>query len=229
MIHVAAGWVAALCRLAPAVALLPPLNWWGLPWSVRLALAAGISLLAAPLAAAAIGQLSPELLLHELAVGVGLALVISLPFWALHVAGSIADVAWGAPADSPGPAASAIYLLGAAVVVALGGHTWIVAALAGTYTALPPATAPQLSSAMLARAAAEMLGAGVLIAIPLIALCGIVHLVAVLVERAVPVPTGLPIRPVAVVLGLAAAAPMVATTISREISAVVAFLAGGGG
>ena len=50
-----------------------------------------------------------------------------------------------------------------------------------------------------------------------------------LAERVLLVPSGLPVRPVAVVLGLVASAPMVAAVLSREIRAAVAFLAGGWG
>jgi flagellar biosynthesis protein FliR len=223
------GWLAAVCRLCPTIIFLPPLNWAGLPWGLRTGIAAGIALIAAPVAGAKIASDDVIMLglAREIGVGAMLAAVACLPFWSLQVAGALSEVAWGFVDEEAAPAAQSLYILGAAIVVGLGGHSWIVAGLVGTYSALPVGGVMPSGTEALARSAAEMLGAAVLIALPLLAVCGLAHVAGALSHRLLAVPSGLPIRPVAVTLGLLALAPLVGAVMSREIAAVLAFLAGG--
>jgi type III secretion protein T len=229
-----ASWLLAELRLAPALLLTPPLAWSGLPWQLRAALAAVIGLGLAPLVnpGGHAVPLSLSTLGAEAATGLLLALIISLPFWSASVAGSMADAEAGSAAsddEGEGRWSQAIFLLAAACVVALRGHVLLAAGLAGSYRAWPAGT-DLAATAMptLARAATEMLGAAVLIALPLLLFAAVAQVISALTGRLTGRPSPLPLRPVVVVLGLVAAVPIVGAIMSREVAAALIFLSGGG-
>ena len=222
----AASTLVAMARLLPVALLLPPLSWWRMPVWLRLAIGGVLTLAAAPAVSASLPkpQLGIDLAVHELATGLALALIVSLPFWALQIAGVFAGRA-GLGGNGEGPLPTATFLLGMAVVVAVHGHTWIIAGLLRSFTPWPPgAPVPQ---ADILRAAGEMLGAALLIALPMLAICGVAHLAMALAERLFIVPSGLPVEPVAVVIGLGAMVPLLVAVALQEVNAVVGFLAAG--
>ena len=216
----------AMARLMPVTVMLPPLSWWGMPLWLRLAVGGLLAIAAAPAASAQLGGTDADIVLltRELGTGLALALIVSLPFWALQIAGAFAGGAqW--VGEGEGLLPTATFLLGLAVVAAVHGHTWIVAGLLRSFAAWPAGAAALQVDA--ARAATEMLGAGLLIALPMLAICGVAHLAMAIAERLFIVPSGLPVEPVAVVAGLAAMVPLIAAAAVQEVSTVVGFLAAG--
>ncbi len=229
-----ASWLLAELRIAPALLLTPPLAWSGLPWQLRVSASAVIGLGLAPLVNPGGHPVSLSLatLGAEAATGLLLALIISLPFWSASVAGSMADAESGAVAsddEGQGRWSQAAFTLAAACVVALRGHVVLAAGLAGSYRAWPAGT-DLAATAMpaLARAATEMLGAALLIALPLLFFAAVAQIIAALAGRLTGRPSPLPLRPVIVVLGLVAAVPIAGAIMSREVAAALIFLSGGG-
>lgn len=222
------GWLAASLRLLPALLLAPPLAWGGLPILARVAVAAAIALVAAPLLATTVPK-EPGLLVSEAAVGFWLGLIVALPFWSLRVTGALVETPSGDEAPGEGRWAEAIYLVGVAVLIALRGHCWLVAGLLGSYRAWPAGTDPLAAGLpALCRAATEMLGAGVVMALPVLGLAAMGQVAASLAARAGGDVAALPLRPAVVVLGLLAMVPLVGATVSHELEAVLLFLATGG-
>jgi flagellar biosynthesis protein FliR len=168
-------------------------------------------------------------LLGEAAVGLWLGLVVALPFWSLRVAGAIVEVASGEEAPGEGGWSEAVYLLGAAVIVALRGHAWLLVGLLGSYRAWPMGASPIAPGLpLLCRAATEMLGAGLVMALPLLSLAALSHVTATLAARAGGDVAALPLRPAIVVVGLLSMMPLLGATVSQELRAVLLFLATGG-
>lgn len=224
-----AAWLSALCRVGPVLMMAPPLGWAGVPLGLRAAVVAGLALCAAPMVRAAGPQVQPGALVGELALGLWLALVVSLPFWSLRVAGAVVETAADEEEPGEGRWAEAVYLLAAAAMVAVRGHAWLLAGLLGSYRAWPyGADVTAAGWDALARAATEMLGAGLVMALPLLAFAAVAQVVTALAGRAGVVATGLPVRPIVVALGLLAMVPLVGAAVSRELQAVLAFLASGG-
>ncbi len=219
-----AGFAVAIARVVPTALLLPPLGWWGMPVWLRAAVGIVLAMAAAPAAGSCVGgQLDVQTLLGQLWIGLVMAITVSLPFWAFHIAGAFADATagWSAEHDR---FAEAAFVLGAAAVAAAHGHTWIVAGVLSSVAAVPSGLP---SGAEVPLAAGEMLGAGVLIALPLLAVCGVAHLIMALAERLFIVPGGIPVRPAAVVVGMAAMVPMLLVAASQEVQAVLGYLAAG--
>jgi len=227
-----ASWLLAELRIGPALILTPPLAWSGLPWQLRLAVAAVLGLGLAPLVSPTGHPVSLTLATFgaEAATGLVLALIVALPFWSASVAGSLADAdAGGSGEEGEGRWLQAIFLLAAACVVALRGHVLLAAGLAGSYRVWP-AGSDLSATAMpiLARAATEMLGAALLIALPLLFFAAMAQVIGALTGRLAGRPSPLPVRPVVIILGLLAAVPIVGAVMSREVLAGLTFLAGGG-
>jgi Bacterial export proteins, family 1 len=82
-------------RLAPVTLLVPAFGGARVPWWIRIGLAFLLAGLLAPLVAPA-PIAHPELFIpKELAVGVVLALLAAVPFWAAQAAGAVSDAAAG--------------------------------------------------------------------------------------------------------------------------------------
>ncbi|MCX7599229.1 MAG: flagellar biosynthetic protein FliR [Armatimonadetes bacterium] len=221
------GWLAASLRLLPALLLAPPLSWAGLPVFARVAVAAVLALAVAPLLTTTVPN-APGVLVSEAVVGFWLGLIVALPFWGLHVAGALVEVSSGDEAPGEGRWSEAIYLLGAAVLVAVRGHAWILAGLLGSYRAWPIGTSPLAAGLSgLCGAATEMLGAGLVMALPLLGFAAVAQVGASLAARAGGDVAALPLRPAVVVLGVLAMLPLVGATVSHELQAVLVFLATG--
>lgn len=227
-----ASWVLAELRIAPALILTPPLAWSGLGWQLRAAAAAVIGLGLAPLVSPAAHPVSLSLASFgtEAATGLVIALIISLPFWSASVAGSLADADEGSTGeDGEGRWSQAAFLLAAACVVGLRGHVLLAGGLAGSYRIWPAGSKVCAASIpVLARAATEMLGAALLIALPLLAFAALAQVIGALTGRLTGRPSPLPVRPVVIVLGLVAAVPMIGAVMSHEVLAALSFLSGGG-
>jgi flagellar biosynthesis protein FliR len=227
-----ASWVLAELRIGPTLILTPPLAWPGLPWQLRAAAAAVLGASLAPLVTAGGHQVSLTVASvgGEAATGLLLALIVSLPFWSAAVAGAMADAEAGATDDEgEGRWSQAIFLLAAAAVVAVRGHILVAAGIAGSYRSWPAgADISATALPILARSATEMLGAALLMVLPLLFFAALVQVLGALTGRLTGQPSPLPVRPVVIVLGLLAAVPVVGAVMSREVAAALIFLSGGG-
>jgi len=140
------GWRLALvaARLAPVTLLVPAFGGARVPLWLRLGLAALLAALVAPVIAAA-PEARPALLIpKELAVGVVLAVLAAVPFWAAQAAGAVAD----AGAGLGGRLADLMLLFAAVVFFSVDGHLLLVRALAASYDAVPLAATPPLGPAV---------------------------------------------------------------------------------
>ncbi len=217
--HYMLAWLCAFARCAPVLALFPPLNWWAIPAWLRLAVAAAVSWPAA--IAIAGGSPGPQDIAAELLIGLAAGAVVSMPFWAPFIAGTIAE---RLSAPSP-PYASASYLITLGIFAALRGPTTASAALISSFRAIPPGHLDLLARAP--AAAAEMLGAALLLALPLLGSAAIAHLAYALATRSVRAPLDIPAAPLLAALGLAGIVALLAGFLTAELAAATALLSGG--
>ncbi|HZZ85761.1 MAG TPA: flagellar biosynthetic protein FliR [Anaeromyxobacteraceae bacterium] len=240
-----APWLAGAAlhglRLLPSALLSPFLGGPAAPALVRLALALGLG----AAAQAARGTPPPSLseldllvaALRELAVGVGLGLIVAFPVEAARAGGRLADTARGATLSELHVAPlrqreSALGDLLAQWTVVLagaaGGGRLLVAALLGTFEALPAGAAPasgRLLEAGLA-ASAELLGCALCLAAPPVAAVLAADLALALAARAFPqLGPGGASAPARAALGVAAVA-LAAGAIAGRLTGEVASSAG---
>ncbi|MBC7286985.1 MAG: flagellar biosynthetic protein FliR, partial [Armatimonadetes bacterium] len=168
------GLLVCIARILPPVLLMPPLSWWGMPFWLRLGIGLVVGLAAAPMAGCSVSPGGAEMLADDLAAGLAMALIVSLPFWALQVAGTFTQTVAGWADEEHGRLPEAFFLFGLAVVAAAHGHSWIAAGLVKSCAAWPGVHNPAVQAHVIA-SASEMLGAAVLIAIPMLAICGVAH------------------------------------------------------
>ncbi len=145
------------CRVGTALMLMPGIASPRVPMQVRLALAAGLSLALAPLAEPAltppVRQATPPgllaLLMSEMAIGALIGASARAFFAALQFMMQAAATMAGyagipgiTPEDAEGsvPLASLITLTATTMFFVAGLHAEVALALAGSYTALPPAS-----------------------------------------------------------------------------------------
>lgn len=177
----AAGLV--LLRVVPLVALVPFLGGPRLSRPVAAAVLVAIAVVVLPVALAGAPASYDGgwfeilgLAVKELAVGTTIAVVASLMFWGVEMAGSVAEGLRGKPVRRAGPAGRSTalgtlgLLLTLAVYLAVGGHLLFVAALAESYAAVPLFSLPEagargflLRSVLLA---GEMFAVAALLALP---------------------------------------------------------------
>lgn len=154
---VAGGGAAAILvavRLGIALRLVPLLGGRPLPWPAWLALVAALVPLAgswvAPPPADDLGSWPAfaALLLGEAAVGAALGLLLRLALAVFELAGGMADAAVGGPGGSEdgeargGPHGVLFTMWGVAAFLGMGGHRVLLAALRGSFAALPPGGIP---------------------------------------------------------------------------------------
>ncbi|MFO0647827.1 MAG: flagellar biosynthetic protein FliR [Polyangiales bacterium] len=155
------AWSVATLRVLPALMLIPVagVGRWSWPLRVVVALVLAAGALAAPSPVAAPW---PLLVARELTAGVGLALVLALPFMALdHAASLIA--AGGEHGEALGTLAR---WTGAAAFLAARGHHGALRVLASSWDVLPPG-APARSGVwveVVARATGDALAGALVIA-----------------------------------------------------------------
>lgn len=181
-----AGWLSlaglVACRVAPLVIWAPFLGGAATPLSVRLAVTLALTTILTalvPEGVAPVASLSQSayaaLALKELAIGVGVGALGSLMFWAVGMAGQLADAGRGASlhrgpellATGASPVAGLWSAMTAAIFLALGGHLLAIVALARSLSTLPVVGVPTsasiggLSSALSGVSGAASPGVGV--------------------------------------------------------------------
>ncbi len=170
-----------VCRAAGAFMVAPLVGSERLPGRVKLALAATVSVVLAPVAVMAAGRPGVvEIALAaggELLVGLAMGFGARLVFTAIQIAGEMADMqsAFGfAGIVSPetGDRTSVIGQLQMAMawLIFLGanGHHIVLEALAASAVAVPLGASPQLAGPVLARAAVALVAAGVRMSAPVV-------------------------------------------------------------
>ncbi|RMH39248.1 MAG: type III secretion protein [Deltaproteobacteria bacterium] len=249
------GWNAAgLSRLLLAMALIaarvvpiftfaPTFGGRLLPGVVRVAVSLAFAALLVPAvgqpAVATWGQLPGAvaiavLFAKEIAVGVALAFVVSLPFVAVDVAGRLADVARGASqaqvlvpqtGERTTPLGDFGLQLAIALFFLLGGHLLVLDALAASYEAVPIAGLPAASGWWgIARvsidASAHMFAVAIGLAAPVLAATFLADLALGLVNRVAPQVqvyfVGMPAKAVLGVFAFMLALAAVAVTIAHD-------------
>ena len=248
-----------LARVTPVVYLVPFLGGSAVPAAVRIVVAGAVSLavlpaaLAEPAAVDGFGHLL-VLLLKEVVVGVGLGLLAAVAFHVLAMAGELAAIARGATmsraldplgGEEASPLSVLHLLFGVTLFLALGGHRAFLAALSGSYHALPLGRLPEAEAGFgaLALATAELTGAAIaaalLLAAPVFAAAVLLDVTLGLLGRTAPqVGTYFMAMPLRAALGLAmvllalgVAAPDLGPLLSSAVDAVrgASSLLGGAG
>jgi flagellar biosynthesis protein FliR len=191
------SWLLVIARVAP-------IAWWAPPGEdapavVRAALGVGLAMLiVSALPPASIAQLAAMgtaarlgLVVREAAIGAVIAVVAALPIVMAEAAGRLADVAHGGfvEAGERGPIARFTRLAALVVFFGIGGPLAVARALAESYAALPlGAIAPGAPGTMVliervAIAAAQLVAAGLWIAIPWLVTGAVVELGAAAARR----------------------------------------------
>ena len=141
--------ILSAARIFPVVFLVPMFGGQMVPATLKIAIALAFSALFFPFiatdslgAALVIGPAFAALVVKELAVGVVLGFLASLPFHVAQAAGRLADVLRGASTrdrseGSPSPLGSMGLLLGTVAFFLVGGHLMFVRAMAASYQAIP--------------------------------------------------------------------------------------------
>jgi flagellar biosynthetic protein FliR len=154
-----AAFFLVLARLSPLFILAPLFSSKMIPGRVRAVIAVGLSIGLTPviehgpidLDVLAFGGL----LVKEVVVGLSFAYALAAMFAGLQVAGSILDTligfSFGSLVDPVTGTQSTVLanlysLFGVAVLIAMGGDSWIVAGFARTYEAVPMLDAPAIGS-----------------------------------------------------------------------------------
>lgn len=195
-------WFAVFTRAGALLAVFPLTTAAGVPIRLRIALAAGLACIIAPL----LPDTAPRshtlaaltlLLLVETAVGLALGFVCRMTFFAVEIAGTLVATEMGLMMSSnfnplnqsPGSAPSvALYWLTAVLFFSLDLHHWMIAAIQRTFEILPPGTAhlgePVLRD--LVQRTTGLFEAGIRIAAPLVAASFLIMLLFSVLARAVP-------------------------------------------
>jgi len=185
--------VLGLARVSPPMIMLPAFGGRHLRLEVRLGLGALIALLAWPQVSASYGSgglagAGPLLLIlivaRELAIGVAVGFVASLAFHAAEAAGQLGDVLRGAnvaavlapeaAGERESPLGTLYLLLATVIFLEIGGLSRVVAALAGSYAAIPlglgqgTAGGVQQAALVVALASAKLLASALALAAPLV-------------------------------------------------------------
>jgi len=196
-------------RMAPIVQFTPFLGGKATPQTVKLGLIGALTMLVYPLVwstgAADALTLSPlvitTLLIKETLLGVMFGFVASLVFEATRIAGQLIDNARGqtmATALVPqlpervSISADILYQLSVVTFLAIGGHKIFLAALVGSFKALPPQSMPDMGVHLeglvfgIVRLGADAITLGVLLAFPVIAAVLLTEACLALVNKAAP-------------------------------------------
>jgi flagellar biosynthesis protein FliR len=226
-------------RCAGAVCLAPPTGWRYFPVSLRLAVAAAISL---PLGLTFSGSMAAldshslaylSALVRELAVGLALGLPLWLLVWGFGAAGGLVDEVNGWSGEGEGPLGQFLPLLACVLFVLLNGLHWLVAFLQASYGLLPPgAGALHLNGAL----AEVWLGwpTGLLlcalnVAAPLLLAVGLASALVAALERCAPgFPVGQlgsPLRWATSVAALVVILPLFGTLLLGQLDGIAAHLA----
>ncbi|MBK8482575.1 MAG: flagellar biosynthetic protein FliR [Proteobacteria bacterium] len=201
------GLTVMTARLAPLLTLTPVFGGALVPRTVRTALLVAMGLVIYPAVATTLdrvvggsGLLLAAVLLSEVWVGVVLALLVSLVFWAAQSAGWLVDTARGsAHAEVLMPGASGrstasgtlVWLLSIVLFFAIGGHRALLMAAARSYVILPPGAFPapeglRAIAWLCLRLTGELIALALVLAAPVLAALWLTDLALGWVNRLVP-------------------------------------------
>ncbi|WP_300451268.1 flagellar biosynthetic protein FliR [Accumulibacter sp.] len=191
-----------LARVLALLAAAPPFNNPALTARVRLALGLAITVAIAP-ALPRIPALDPAsgagllFLAQELLIGTGMGFAMRLVFSAVDLAGNVVSLEMGlgfASAYDPQTAGQTAVisefmgLLALLVFMGINGHLMVLATLTQSFSAIPVGTA-QLAAdtwSSLAKSAAIMFSAGLLLVLPIVVALMISNLALAVLSRAAP-------------------------------------------
>lgn len=230
-----------LATVRPAVALLflPGFGGAAIPVAARVALTFALGALALPTLPTDI-ELSLLAVAQEAAVGAMFGMAAAFTLAAASAAAELIAATMGlafATSVDPGSGAASTVLtrfaatLGGVLFLASGAHVVLIAALLGSYAALPPGgwSLGAASAAALLELAARGMAAGAAIGLPLTAALLLVNVATGMLARAAPqlnlFAIGLPLTLLAGLVMLIPALPALAAGISAEIQGLNGALA----
>ena len=202
--------VLVAARVVPAVAIAVMAARLGIGRAVAVAVGALVTLAVATLGAEVFAPAAQALatgsramqatiLARELALGAALGVTAAVPLVAGELVGGWLAAALGDGDDAPW--ASVTGLVAALVFFALGGHRAVIAAVVGSYRALPPGAA-DASAMSVVDAGATLLAVAVTLAVPVLGAIAVAALVLGAAERAGG--TAVALAPIAVLVRVAA-------------------------
>ncbi len=190
--------VLVFARCAGALLLLPPWNWRHVPVTVRLGLAAVVTLAVTPLLGSqpAVTEFAALLtgVVRELTVGLAIGFLGALVFWGLLLAGQTIEhyvtgnAGSGFGDEQLGPIAQFYYILGLVLFIIIGGHRWLVEQLHASFGSVPLAASLSSQAVIteVTAAAGQMFLIGLVIAAPAITALFLADVVLALLARAIP-------------------------------------------
>ncbi len=202
-------WALVTARVVPIVQVVPYMGGKALPQTVKLGLAVALTAMIYPaMAATGAADQLPDgalawitLLIKEVLLGVMFGFVAGLVFESIIMAGQLIDNARGqtmATALVPqlpervSVSADYMYQMAAVMFVLLGGHRVFLAALTGSFVAIPPHVIPDFGPSLEAltlsilRLGADAITLGVMLAFPVTATVLLTDVCLALVNRAAP-------------------------------------------
>jgi flagellar biosynthetic protein FliR len=232
------AWLLVIARVAPIAWWAPPGD--DAPAVVRAALGLGLAALVAsalpPSTAVSIAALGVPariaLVAREAAIGAVIAVVAAVPVVMAEAAGRLADLARTGGALDDDALARFTRIAALVVFFGIGGHLAIARALADSYAALPIGAASSAGAgAMIERtaiAAAQLVAAGMWIAVPWLVTGAVVEVGAAAARRAAgaigqlaPVDAA---RQIAIVAAVGLGAIATAAVVGGQIRAAMAML-----
>jgi flagellar biosynthesis protein FliR len=234
-----------LARVAPLFLLAPLFSSKAFPARVRTVTAVALAIGISPVASHALGDSRIPtgeweiggLMVKEFLVGMAFSFGIGALFAALSAAGALLDTMVGFMIGGiidPLTGASASLLtqlyamIGVLIFIAIGGDGWVIAGLARTYDAVPLLAAPDIGSLTegVRLAFGGILGAGVMVAAPVMVALIITEAALGVVSRVVPqiniFAVGFPAKIAIGLLLVGASLPFAAGWLSDELQRSVA-------
>ena len=214
-------------RPLAAMLLLPSLAGAGLPWRVRIALAAALALFAsahAPVRIPIEGATLAGEALAGLLVGLGLAAAFAAANLAGEVAGQILGLGF---ASFAGPAGSPTALAGvyAAIVwlalLSSGAEGELFARFAGGFREVAPGSVVAAAPATVIRLGTEAFAGGLRLALPIVLTLFLGNLLLAIVTRSAPQLGAMAVGPVALLLLLAFVLPLAFDDLVRRAGDIV--------
>jgi flagellar biosynthetic protein FliR len=231
-----AAFFLVLARIAPLFILAPLFSSKMIPARARTMIALALAIGLMPVVKHGQIDLSPlgfgALIFKEVVVGLAFAYALAAMYAALQVAGSLLDTmigfSFGAMVDPVTGTQSTVLaqmysLFGVAILIAIGGDTWIIKGLSRTYESVPLLDAPAVGSMVegVQVAFSGIFVAGVMVAAPVLVALIITDAAFGVVSRVVPqmniFAVGFPAKMIIGLVLLGASLPFVSTFFADQL------------